>query len=289
MLHMEGFQTVAKAKGGAKQSLERSRRYEHTRTRRPRRRGENVIWRRIRDHIDDLVSHVGTNPEIASVISRLVLYGHLTKEEGAVATFYADKMNRYARLVSGARHTVSAQDINASRGGIDVIARHEASGTIADYEKRAKSAKRQHDRIEKVLQPYLHGRDVLDDLCLNDNEINPAHYPSVKVMLALIATEFGMDIKTGKTTKPIPQKGDPKLIAESAAETLAAAARRHKIGITHFSIRGKTKSERGLYVHGGTSGEVLFLKLKLHKVLPEAIDAALLKACEAKGWKELVS
>lgn len=284
MLQMEG-QNVAKANGGARQSLERSRRYEKDRRRRPRKKGENVIWRRIKDNIDDLVVRVGTNPEIASVVSRLVLYGHLTKEEGAVATFYTDKMNRYARLVTGARHSVAAQDINSSRGGVDVIALNEANGTIADYEKRAKSAKRQHDRIEKVLQPYMHGRDVLDDLCLNDNEINPAHYPSIKAMLALIAAEFGMDIKTGKTTKPTAKKGDVRAVSESAVDALANAAKRHKIAVSHFDVKGGNAGSIGLYIYGSKPGEQLSVRLKLYKVMPEIMTAALYKACEAKGWK----
>lgn len=284
MLQMEG-QTVTN--GGAK-SPERRKRYAANERRKPRRKGENVIWRRIKDNIDDLVIKTGTNPAIASVVSRLVLFGHLTVEEGEVARFYGERMRRYARFFGELPHTVRAQDINASRGGIDEIALHTAGGSLREYEKRARQAKKQHDRIEKVLQPFLHGRDVLDDLCMNDSEINASHYPVVRQMLALVAVEFGLKQGQGKAPARAPSKGDIKMVAEAAAETLANAAKRHKIAVRHFDVKGADKTTRTLYVFGSEPGESLCVKLKLYKALPEAMTAALFKACEAKGWKAVV-
>lgn len=290
--HAEGLNTVAKS-GGANpnRSPERRRRYAANAPRKTRKAGENVIWRRIKDNIDDLVLRTGANPEIASVMSRLVLFGHLTKEEGAVARYYAEVISRHSRYCSSPAHTARAQVYDrGSPGSVDEIERHEVLGTISEYERRAKRAKKQHDRIERVLLPYMHGRDVLDDVCLHDKEINSSQYPSIKVMLRLIADEFGLPITGAKNAGKKPKVTDAKLVASSACETLEAAAKRNRIIIAGFDVAtSKTNPRAKLFaITGQKPGERLILKLLAHKpMLPESLEAALIGAAAAKGWKEI--
>ena len=72
------------------------------RSRPPRRRkarhgNPSLVWRRVIDNIDALVLKTGANPEISSVISRMVLFGHLTPMEGQAARKYGEITGSYER------------------------------------------------------------------------------------------------------------------------------------------------------------------------------------------------
>jgi hypothetical protein len=222
MLQMEGQTTVAKG-GAQRMSPERNQRYRKNRGH----PGANVIWRRLNDNIDELVIRTGTNPALVSVVSRLVLFGHLTREEGEIARYYGEIIKRFRRFNGELPDTPRAQVYDrGSPGSGNEIEKRERDGTIVGFERQAKRARKMYDRVQKVLLPYIHARDVLDDICVHEKEVNSSHYPSIKAMLALLATEFGLENRHqgNNNARNKPSKKDIRMMVDSAIRLITSTA-----------------------------------------------------------------
>jgi hypothetical protein len=181
--------------------------------------GRNVLWKRLTstidealleakklppDQIDKAVAIMAACTKLTSPVSRLVFMGHLTVTQGMAARRYAGIVSRFERYhIDGATRSARAQDIDASRGGEDhEIERHLNNGTIDDYERRARRAKKEYEKAITVLNRYRDAetgrnaaKNLLDDLCLSDIE-PPAHYrQNIGAVLQAIANAFGVKEK----------------------------------------------------------------------------------------------
>ena len=166
---------------------------KYPRSKTPQQRNARVAWKRIKDNIDDLVLKVGQNPELGSVISRWVLFGHLSRAEGYAARLYAEIVGQYERFfVEGSRLARSPSYERGTAGAQDVIAKHERLGTIADYERAARRARKRYNRAIKVLDRFPLAKQRLDEVCVEHVEIDASLRPHVAVVLRMLAVEFGL-------------------------------------------------------------------------------------------------
>lgn len=166
---------------------------KYARSKTPKQRNARVAWKRIKDNADDLVLRAGYNPEIASVVSRWVLFGHLTRAEGYAARLYGEVVGAYDRFhVEGRRGAKSPSYERGTAGAQDVIAKKERDGTIGDYERAAKQAKKRYLRIIKVLDKFPLAKDKLDEVCVHDREIAAEFRPHLKIVLRKVGQEFGV-------------------------------------------------------------------------------------------------
>lgn len=166
--------------------------------------GHNVLWKRITASFDDAVKQFSANPAIAAPLTRLVFFEHLTVTQGMAGRRYADVVRKFERyhMAAGARSARSA-NLEPARGGEDQeLERHHVNGTINDYEREARQAKRDYQRAMKVLNAFrdpVTGRnfakDSLDNLCLSDVEPAPADRAGLGAVLSMIAKEFGVETK----------------------------------------------------------------------------------------------
>lgn len=169
-----------------------------------KRRGpENVLWKRVTASFDDAVKRFAADPAIVAPLTRLVFFKHLTVRQGMAGRRYADVMRTYERFhVAGAQRSTRAQNLEPMRGADQEIERRIRNGTIAEYERDARHAKRDYKRMMKVLDRYADpvtgrnvAKDVLDNLCLSDAE-PPAQWRSnLGVVLTAIADEFAVKEK----------------------------------------------------------------------------------------------
>ena len=167
---------------------------KYGRSKTPKQRNARVAWKRIKDNIDDLVAKTGANPELGSVISRWVLFGHITRSEAYAARLYGEIIGTYDRLYAdtGKRTAKSPSYQRGTAGATDILERHRVNGTIADYEREVRKAKKNHDRVMKILARFPLAKDKLDDVCLNDVEITSELRPHLKLVLRLLGQEFGV-------------------------------------------------------------------------------------------------
>lgn len=167
---------------------------KYARSKTPKQRNARVAWKRIKENIDDLVAKTGANPELGSVISRWVLFGHITRSEAYAARLYGEIVGTYDRLYAdtGKRSAKSPSYQRGTAGAIDILERHRVNGTIADFEREVKKARKNHARVMKILARFPLAKDKLDDVCLNDVEIASELRPHLKVVLRLLGQEFGV-------------------------------------------------------------------------------------------------
>lgn len=173
--------------------------------RKNRRGGENVMWRRITDSFDADVKRFASNPAIAAPLTRLVLFNHLTKDQGRAGRRYAEVVRDYEKyfLPPLSRSARSAALEPVRKADDQEIQRHIVRGTIDEYEDKARAAKRKYQRAFKVLAGYAdpitgrnYAKDTLDDLCLSDKEPPSEYRAQLGIVLTALAKAF--DSSTAK-------------------------------------------------------------------------------------------
>lgn len=166
-----------------------------------KRGGENVMWKRITANFDEAVRQFGANKAIATPLTRLVFFKHLSTTQGMAGRRYANIMRKFARFhmaVSG--HSARSANLEPTRGVEDQeLERIIRNFKLKEYEAAAKVAKREYNRLMKVLAKFAdpitgrnYAKDQLDNLCLNDKEPEAADRASIAAVLSMIAKEFGV-------------------------------------------------------------------------------------------------
>lgn len=173
-----------------------------------KRGGENVLWKRITFSFDDAIKRFSANPEIASPITRLVFFKHLTVSQGMAGRRYREIMSMFERyhVEPGMRRVPKSQSFEPTRAGQDQeIERRIRSGTIKDYEEDARYAKKMHKRLMKVMDTFkdpISGRnfakDVVENLVLLDQEPPSNMRADVGLVLTAVAKEFDITDKRRK-------------------------------------------------------------------------------------------
>lgn len=276
-------------------------------------RNPGLQWRRIRDNFDDLVNQTSVNPEIGSEISRLVLFGQLSKGEGMAARRYGEIVGAYERFWNVDRINRTARSPSWSRGfgGEDnEIERRTVNGTISDYERAAKRAKKKYERLQKVIAPFTHfhgmqtqARGVLDDLCCGDIPV-PGHLlPDVAKVLQLVGIEFGDILPSARAAKPAT-KGtqyresparDARLVAQGVIEVMQHHFRFNKKAIFGWSFGVLNRPgymQISAWPKGPNPGEgyqphnTHMIEISMRNLMQEEFVAALLREAEKAGWRE---
>lgn len=173
-----------------------------------KRGGENVLWKRVTFNFDDAIKRFAANPEMASPLTRLVFFKHLTVQQGMAGRRYRDIMTDFERyhVAPGMRRVAKSQSFEPSRGGEDQeIVRRINNGTIGDYEADARHAKRMHKRLMKVMDAFkdqISGRnfakDMVENLVLLDQEPPSDMRSDVGRVLSAVAREFAVVDKRRK-------------------------------------------------------------------------------------------
>lgn len=169
-----------------------------------RRDQANILWKRVTASYDEDVRNFAKNPALVAPVTRWVMFGHLTPTQGMVGRRYADIMRDFRRyFLDGQSLSPRSANLEPVRGVEDQeIERRILNDTIADYEADARHAKRQYNRLQKVLdrfKDHVTGRnfakDALDMLCCQDLEPLAQHRPDIAIVLTAVGKEFGIGEK----------------------------------------------------------------------------------------------
>ena len=134
-------------------------------------------------------------------LSRWVLFNHLTRTQGGAGRRYADIVRTFERyhVAPKSRSARSANLEPSSKGDDQELERRINNGTMAEYEADARDAKRQYKRVIKVLSKFAdpitgrnYAKDMLDTLCLSEQEPPAQHRKELGFLLNAIAKEFGI-------------------------------------------------------------------------------------------------
>lgn len=191
---------------GAPKSISAVRHY-------PRKRetgGANVQWKRLKSISMEVLDANHIARDAASVIGRWFLFKHLTAFEAEAARRYAYVMARFEKFFVESRRTARSQSYERAFGADQELERRTNDGTMRAYEKQAKKARRDYDKLQKQLAPYsdITGRnplkDALDQLCCEDIEPPAGHRDQIAAVLRIIGEAFGVSVQSRRGR---PRKG----------------------------------------------------------------------------------
>lgn len=186
---------------------------------RNKRGGHNIRWKRFTASIDEAMAEakklppdkldqgialMAANTRLTAPISRLCFFGHLTVTQAMAGRRYAAIVSNFEIYhVERAQRSARAQNYQPSRGGEDqTIQRHVVRGTINEYEREAKKARKEYEKALKVLARYAdsvtgrnEAKNVLDNLCLSDEEPPTQYRQNIAAVLQAMADAFGIKEK----------------------------------------------------------------------------------------------
>lgn len=285
-----------------KKSISAGNRYPSGRRRpeyKPKHAGANNLAARVHEGFD-IFKKLGLRPEWASQIGMMHLDGKLSELEMQAALFYAEVAARYDHfhpVALKARAPIRGQVYDAARGEIDEIERHRAGGTITEYERRARRARKRYQKAMGAV-PNLKDQEILDRACLFDQRIPEADVPSLKLSLAMLASRFALRpysadamVENRRREKELPITKRVRLAVEAIERWFLED---HDTPET-FRL-GETKEREGKVVkrgikvsgHNKSGGKVSRIVLiRCHRGdFMEHVNSLFLTACTGKGWKE---
>lgn len=178
---------------------------------RKRARGdENVIWKRVQTMDADLLKAKGISRELVGVIGRWLLFKHLSPFEAEAARRYAYIMSRFDKYHTEGRRSARSQSYERAFGADQELERRHIEGTTDTYEKSARRARKQYDKLQKLLLHYrdITGRnlmkDALDQMCCEDIEPPSEYRSDMAAALNHIGHKFGVEVKSRRGR---PRKG----------------------------------------------------------------------------------
>lgn len=142
---------------------------------------------------------VANAKEAASVVGRWLLFGHLTPFEAEGGRRYAHIMGRFDRYFTEGQRTARAQSYQNAYGEDQELERRKVNGSIDAYEKTARRARRQYDKLQAILANYadpISGRnflkDALDQMCCEDVEPPAQYRADIAAALRHVGKAFGV-------------------------------------------------------------------------------------------------
>lgn len=151
------------------------------------------IWKMIQNKGDDLVKLGLLAKESQSALNRLRLETHITELEFQGGRRYAMIVARFEKFCTTTRRNVKSPSYERSFGSDQELQRHAQNGTMAEYEDAARHAKKEYEKLMKVLGPYgAQAKSLLDDLCCSDVEPPASYRENLAVVLRMVAKGFGV-------------------------------------------------------------------------------------------------
>jgi hypothetical protein len=254
--------------------------------------GTGTRWRRVKDNWQDLL-RLGYNENFGTTIGRLFMFRVLSEEQASAAMRYAGLVGRFDRYhgLPGTKRTAASPAYERGYGSEDEIVKRERDGSITDYERRARRAKKQWDRCQEALPREL--REITEEAAVYDREINSAQHPMLIAALSILARTLGFSGNTlyeKRVTEDPPAVAVPRM-ATVIVRQLRQWADKERGTIERFRLA--SRRDQGMYgamVYGHTAhGQKPLCTARYvasGKISPEALNAGIKAACLAEGWKE---
>jgi len=257
----------------------------------PRHAGANNIAKRIADNFKVMLK-LGMDARWATAIGKLHLMGELTELEVQAAWRYAEIVAQHDHFLNTPRRAAKSQAYEISRGEIDELERHRVAGTVDDYERRARRAKKRHDRADKALAD-LGG--FINTVAVDNGMPAENSIPALKLGLGRLIAEFDMRVYSEPAAvenRQLERALDVKRRVTLAVETVDGWLRDDGAVPETFREGAASEGQRGVSVWGRDRTGNLVKRLVLIRCrtseIVAHIDSLFVKACQAKGWKDHV-
>lgn len=256
-----------------------------------------ALVRRIMDHAVSL----GADARCATVLGRLHLEGTLTESEFAAGLLYAEDVGAWERLKGHPRRNIRSPSFDSGYGRADLDLEAlermdpEAAGKIkARLARRNKRIEKRYHKVQDMIPDVPNVlATIMDEVCCMDRVVGSVFHPALKAMLGNLAKNcYRLNVQDDKASKRQPKrdkKADAVALGQGAVDALEDWFRRQgaKCGSYRVQVRHALQS-RGITGYGRSADGKFFERTVRIKrpggIKGEAIDVALDRAAEAKGW-----
>lgn len=168
---------------------------KYPRAKKPR-GGETVQWHRLKSLDAAALDAHRISREVVSAIGRLMIHKHLTPLQAEAARRYAYIMARFEKYSTEGSRTARSPSFERAYGSDQELERlaNEVDG-IAEYEKRATKARKEYNKLVKVVERFPGAKNALDDLCCSDIEPPAQWRGNIATVLDAVAKKFGVTVQ----------------------------------------------------------------------------------------------
>jgi hypothetical protein len=188
-------------------------------------------------------------------------------------------LGRYHRLLGFPRPVARSAAFNLGYSGpSDYV-------IPAELERQAQIEKRLHERIRDVI-PSETAWDLLHAICAENRHVNPIHAADIARLARAVATVFASRNASGKAqkTKPKPSRSPAQraaILVGMLEDYFAECGQR----VEALLGGGEGAAERGLIGYGA-GGFQHSVTMHRGDALAAEFDMTIIRAAEAKGWRE---
>lgn len=174
---------------------------KYPRAKKPR-GGETVQWQRLKSLDAAALDAHKISREVVSAIGRLLIHKHLTPVQAEAARRYAYIMARFEKYSTEGRRTARSPSFERAYGSDQELERlaNEPDG-ISEYEARAKKARKEYNKLVKVVTRFPGAKNVLDDLCCSDIEPASEYRGNAATVLGAVAKAFGVAVQPRRRSR----------------------------------------------------------------------------------------
>jgi hypothetical protein len=168
----------------------------------PRNKGEattgnpGTLWRRLRGARDNWeeMERIGANPDLGTIPGKLFLYKVITATQASALRLAGEVVGRYDRFYNEPalkREVASPSYQRGSRGENGEIEQRIKNGTIEQYERMARRAKKAFVKLNSCF-PTEDSRKMVELIAIEDREIDSCFHKDLRVVLDKIIQKFGL-------------------------------------------------------------------------------------------------
>lgn len=233
---------------------------------------------------------LGIDKRLGSQLGILHMQGVLTETEFEAGLRYADTVAAYEQSKGHPPRHSRSQGFEFGRKGnssMDLEALRRMDPEAAEkIEDKIKRRRRKLEKAYKRTQDAIpHGHEVLNRVCCDDLHVAAQHHEGLKALLRVLAVKcYRLNIAAAEPSKRGRRKADAAVLAQAAVDTLGQWFTSRKGTVTSFMVHGRSITANGHTDVGEVIGHTI--EVGRNDAMAEAITAQLLKAAEAKMWKE---
>lgn len=238
---------------------------------------------------------------LGTVLGLMHLEGILSERETEAGFRFAEDVGAFERITGAPRRHSQSPSFEGGfkgAGGVDLDALRRMDPEAADklerrIRRKNKAIRKRYDAARAHVPDFPHiASTILETVCCDDRRVHSVHHAGLKVLLGNLANHYGIAAGSEKVARRrISKSADAATLAQAAVDAIEAWFRTRKAEVATFRLAVQARgTSPAITAYGAQphSGAALShtIRLKRSQIMFEEINAQLLKAAEAKGWKE---
>lgn len=244
-----------------------------------------TAFARLRDH----AVRLAIDPRLATVVGRMGLFKELSPAEVDAAFKVAEIYGRYEAMEGIPRRSAASPSYQSSFGKREIDTSRMTPEEVKRHERAQRRARKAYSRLQDWYVDEVQ-RALIEDVCVNDQMVNPVFKPRLAASLRALAERWGIiPPAAAKNRAASVERPDYENVLVQAAVDAIEAWFVNEAGSkpSCFSLveNRDWKAVRGLTGSNGRFSHTV--PIPLRGLTRETVDVQIRLACAVKGWVEV--